>query len=138
MRRSQPGRRHRLLQRTEGTSAVEFAIILPILLMIICGIIDFGQLYYRLHTVNAAARAGARLASVQGATLGSGTLTAVSTAVHNFGSNLHVSMTPSTPVSNSNVTVTVTDSVSIITPLIRAFSPSNPYTLTGKSVMQVE
>jgi len=47
-------------------------------------------------------------------------------------------MTPSPPVSGQNVTVTVTNSVQIFTPLIRAFFPNNPYTVTGRSVMRVE
>ncbi len=93
---------------------------------------DFGQIYYQLNIVNEAARVGGRLAAV------GGTLQTVTTAVKNFGNSLQVSMTPSPPVSQQNVTVTVTSSVQILTPLISAFFPSNPYTVTGKSVMQVE
>jgi Flp pilus assembly protein TadG len=131
MRRSQRGK-HRLLQRTEGLAAVEFAMILPLLLLLVCGIMDFGHVYYQLHTLNEAARVGARLAAV------GGTFQAVTTAVQNFGNQLQVSMNPSTPISGQNVTVTVTSSVQIYTPIISAFFPSNPYPVTGKCVMQVE
>ncbi len=126
--------KHRLLQGAEGVTAVEFAIILPFFLLLVCGIMDFGQIYYQLNTVNEAARVGGRLAAT------GGTSQAVTTAVQRFGSQLQTPpyMNPTTPVSGQTVTVTVTRSVQIITPIISAFFPSNPYTVTGKSVMQVE
>jgi Flp pilus assembly protein TadG len=131
MRSDQHGK-SRLLQRTEGATAVECAIVLPFLLLLICGIIDFGNLYYQTHTVNEAAREGARIAAV------GGTSQEVSTAVKKFGNQLELSMNPSTPVSGQPVTVTVTESVGIITPLISTFFPSNPLTVTGRTVMRVE
>jgi Flp pilus assembly protein TadG len=124
--------KYRLLRRTEGATAVECAIVLPFLLLLICGIIDFGNLYYQSHTVNEAAREGARVAAV------GGTSQEVYTAVNNFGNQLQTIMNPSTPVSGQLVTVTVTNSVNIITPIISSFFPSNPLTVTGKTVMRVE
>jgi Flp pilus assembly protein TadG len=50
--------------RTRGQSLVEFAVVLPIFLLILCGIFDFGfALYSRMSVINAA-REGARAASV--------------------------------------------------------------------------
>ena len=43
---------------------VEFALVLPILLLLLCGIIDFGWLYYNQITLNNAAREGARYAVI--------------------------------------------------------------------------
>ena len=124
--------KHRLLRGTEGATVVEFAIIVPVLLLILWGIVDFGNVYYQLSIVNEAAREGARVAGV------GGTLQSVTTAVKNFNNSLQVNMSPSTPVSGQNVTVTVTNSVQIITPLISVFFPSNPFTVTGRSIMRVE
>ena len=59
MKRSQRGK-YRLLQRTEGVSAVELALVLPVLLLIICGIMDFGNLYLQYNIASEAAREGAR------------------------------------------------------------------------------
>lgn len=44
-----------------GAVAVEFGILLPVLLLILLGIIDFGRAYYAKNTLTQAAREGARL-----------------------------------------------------------------------------
>ena len=36
-------------KRENGQSAVEFALVLPILLLIVCGILDFGWLFYNYY-----------------------------------------------------------------------------------------
>ena len=38
--------------REDGQSMVEFALILPIFLLILCGIIDFGWLFYNQLSLN--------------------------------------------------------------------------------------
>jgi Flp pilus assembly protein TadG len=48
--------------RDSGAAAVELAIILPILLLIIAGIVDFGRAYFTQVTLTNAAREGARAA----------------------------------------------------------------------------
>ena len=49
-------------RRTRGQSLVEFAVVLPIFLLILSGILDFGFLLYSRMTVISAAREGARVA----------------------------------------------------------------------------
>jgi Flp pilus assembly protein TadG len=56
-------RLRQLLRRSrgqEGSAAVEFAIVLPILILLLAGFFDFGWLFYWQHTVTNASRAGAR------------------------------------------------------------------------------
>src|SRR3712207_3345335 len=48
----------------DGASSVEFAIILPVLLLIVFGTIQFGIVFGRIQSLEAAAREGARLASI--------------------------------------------------------------------------
>jgi Flp pilus assembly protein TadG len=55
-----PGRTRRR-RRTHGQSLVEFAVVLPVFLLILSGIIDFGFLLYSRMTVINAAREGARV-----------------------------------------------------------------------------
>ncbi len=47
-----------------GASAVEFALVLPLLLIVLFGIIDFGFFFGQFNEVRHAAREGARIASV--------------------------------------------------------------------------
>jgi len=48
-----------------GASAVEFALLLPVLMMILFGIIEFGLALYRQAILTNASREGARLGIVQ-------------------------------------------------------------------------
>jgi len=49
-----------------GAVAVEFALLLPVVLLILFGIIDFGMMMYGREIVTNAAREGARAGIVQG------------------------------------------------------------------------
>lgn len=48
-----------------GAAAVEFALILPVALLIIFGIIDFGRAYNAQASLNAGVREGARVEALQ-------------------------------------------------------------------------
>ena len=50
--------------RERGAAAVEFALILPVLLLIVGGVIDFGWAYYNQIVLSNAARDGVRLVSL--------------------------------------------------------------------------
>jgi Flp pilus assembly protein TadG len=47
-----------------GASAVEFAIIVPVLFMIVFGIIGFGIAFMQVQTIRGAVREGARISAV--------------------------------------------------------------------------
>jgi hypothetical protein len=52
----------------KGTAAVEFAIILPVLLMLFAGTLEFGMLIYNKQVITNASREGARVGIVGGTT----------------------------------------------------------------------
>jgi Flp pilus assembly protein TadG len=54
----------RRTRRDRGAVAVEFALLFPILLLLIFGMIDFGRALNAQITLTQAARTGARLAAV--------------------------------------------------------------------------
>ncbi len=54
----------RKIRNNKGTSAVEFALILPLFFMLILGIFDFGRFFFVQHTLQFATREGTRLALV--------------------------------------------------------------------------
>ena len=55
---------HRRARSDRGAVAVEFALILPVLLLIVVGTIEFGRVYSQIQVYNGAAREGARCAAV--------------------------------------------------------------------------
>lgn len=125
----------RYLQNNRGQSVVEFALVLPIILLLLGGMIDFGRVFHEYLVVTAAAREGARSAAV-----GSDTAMVISTAKQAAGNKgqLTVNVTPNSRIRGESVTVAVANKVTIITPLISAFFPQNPYPVTGTAIMRVE
>jgi len=49
-----------------GAELVEFALVLPLLLLVVLGIVDFGLLFQRYEVLTNAAREGARVAVLPG------------------------------------------------------------------------
>src|SRR6478752_6450005 len=98
------------MARTErGASAVEFAIVLPVLFLVVAGIVDFGRAYFGQIELANAAREGVRAAVVLplGSTPAPTTEVAarVNAALPGIGDATVVSTyCPSTPVSGSKAT----------------------------------
>jgi hypothetical protein len=55
----------RFREREDGAILVEFAIVIPILLLVVWAIIDFARAYYTINSLATAVREGARVAAVQ-------------------------------------------------------------------------
>ena len=53
-------------RREEGAAAVEFAIIAPLLFILLFGILQFGIAFLHVQTIRTAVREGGRLAAVGG------------------------------------------------------------------------
>jgi Flp pilus assembly protein TadG len=58
-------RRHDPMSSTRGQTLVEFALVLPLFLLMLFGLVDLGRFVFINSTLSQAAREGARLASVQ-------------------------------------------------------------------------
>jgi Flp pilus assembly protein TadG len=99
-------------QSERGQTFVEFALALPILLVILFGIIQFGIAFHSYITLTDATRAGARKAAVSRFLPASERTSAVTTAVRNSAQNLdQAQLTPSVSSSwtrGADVTVTAT------------------------------
>lgn len=62
--------RSRMLVKEEnGAAVVEFALVLPILFLIVFGIIDFGRAFYTVNNIISAVREGSRYGAVLSAPL---------------------------------------------------------------------
>lgn len=53
----------RFLRRTRAAAIIEFALVVPILFLVVWGIISFSRAYQRLNSLTASLREGARVAS---------------------------------------------------------------------------
>ena len=56
----------RLLLERKGQAVVEFALILPVFVLLVFGALEFGRAYYTLHLLTNAAREAARVGSLPG------------------------------------------------------------------------
>lgn len=101
-----------------GQSLVEFALALPVLLLILLGLADFGRAFYYTTAIAGAARAGAEYAA-KNAGAGANATTIGYKVCNETGfvaysatatcPGLSVSVTPSPPIAGGpDVTVTVT------------------------------
>lgn len=53
-----------MIRSNSGNAVVEFALVLPILLLVLFGITEFGRMIMTTNVLNTASREGARLAAV--------------------------------------------------------------------------
>jgi Flp pilus assembly protein TadG len=128
--------------RDRGAAAVEFALLLPMLLLLVFGIIDFGRALNASITLTQAAREGARLDA-----LGQPNATVVSRtqAAATGLSPVSVTVTACTPNAGAGVDATVHASYkfTFVTPIAsisRMFGSSfgSSMTLTATGVMPCE
>lgn len=141
---------------TDGTSGIEFALILPSLVLLVVGAIDFGQLAWSSMEVNAAAHAGA-LYALRNDSNAAGYLTAIQTAV-GAATPLTVSASPATQiitacVAGGAIVATVQSTCSggakpgsyvqvnaraTFTPMIQFSQLTQPSTLTAQAMVRVK
>lgn len=97
--------------RERGAAAVEFALILPILLLLIGGIVDFGRAMFTQVIVTNSAREGARAAVVGVNSAGLQARAKAAAGPYSTSAGLVVSpieTCPSAPGPTDNASVTVT------------------------------
>lgn len=120
-----------MLEKSQrGAVAVEFAIVLPVLLTLVLGIMEFGRAYNAQISLTNAAREGVRVmaisndpAAAKAATMNA----AVSLTPALVDSNISFSQSSCSPT--QQMTVTIRYTLSTITGF------AGPFELTGKGVM---
>jgi len=141
----------RLGRSEEGSELIEMAIITPVLLMILAGIVDFGFMFRSWETVTNAAREGARVGVLPAYGCADGGpaearvvayLTAAGIAVPPAGKIVPAPVTFATPAGSltaCQVDVTVTQSLPSLTFIIPFFGGSlTSVDLFASSVMRSE
>lgn len=137
-------RRPRYTSRDRGAVAVEFAILLPVLLLLLFGIIDFGRALNAQIALTQAAREGARLDALNQPNL----QTRTQAAAAGLGGAVTVTLVyqcqPGDGAKNVDAKVQTSYLFSFITPLgavAAVFGGSrlgSPITLTAQGVMPCE
>jgi Flp pilus assembly protein TadG len=129
------------VKNTRAQGIVEFALVLPLFIMVVMGIVDFGMGLRAYVMVNNSSREGARYAIICPSTVNDD---AIKTRVADYSTGLvttgNVYVTWQTPSqrckSGDFVKVEATTNYNFITPL-SAFLPG-PLRLTASSTMRVE
>lgn len=135
-------------RNARGQALIEMAIALPLLLILIAGIVDFGFLFQSYEVVTNAAREGARVAVLPGYTT-----TDVQDRVTNYITAAGLPGTPTTTVTPVTITpaggspfaavqvaVTYTHQYTVLAPMSALFGRTFPSasTFTVNSTMRTE
>jgi hypothetical protein len=120
-----------------GQSLVEFALLLPLLILMICGIVDLGRLLFAYSSLNMTVQETVRLGG-----LGRGDAELASYARDHVrigdGSTMIVGISPSQANRGpgDNVTVTLSYSLPWVTPILSEIIPEP--TVSAESTIRVE
>lgn len=126
-----------MIKEQKGQSLVEFALLLPLLLLLICGVVDLGRLLFAYVSLNMTAQEAVRLGG-----LGQDDAEIISYSRNHVrvgdASELQVTISPgqSTRKSGGNITVTLTYSLPLVTPLMTKIIPDP--VLSANSTIRVE
>ncbi len=127
----------------DGQAMVEFALILPIFLLILCGIIDFGWLFYNQLSLNNACREGARYAVVNTAD-GANTQAIINhientttTVFANDGVDIKIEYSSPADPTAGDITVSMEAEISFFTPVLSTVLGKEK-TITSTVIMKVE
>lgn len=124
----------RFFKSDKGQSIVEFALVLPLFILLVFGIIEFGRMWETVNVLTSAAREGARAAAVSAPDMTSAINAAQN--VLNAGNVSNATINATGPNGASEVTVTVT--LSYI-PLTGAIVPGiGPFYLSRSTTMRWE
>jgi hypothetical protein len=119
-----------MIKDQKGQSMVEFALVLPLLLLLICGIVDLGRLLFAYESLNMTVRLGGL-----GKTNAEIEAYAKSHVRVGDASQMIVSISPGRK-SGQDVTVKLTYSLPFITPIMSKIIPAP--VLSADSTIRVE
>jgi Flp pilus assembly protein TadG len=133
----------RLRMDSKGQSLVETAVVLPIVLLLFCGIVDFGWIMGNQLIAENGSREGARLGAVVATASDCGSqvrsrVLSVTPAFSHPGISVSTTLTnPSNPA-GGDVRVTIHYTFKILTPIAQILLGEQEYTASSTSVMKAE
>ncbi len=133
-----------IAKQKRGQSMVEFAVVIPLLLLLILAIFEFGRIYNAQIEVTQAAREGARAGVLE---IYKNNDAAVKTKVKALAPSLNLTdaeieiiwnVAAVSGDTNQSIKVTVAHDVPLITPVIGAFFPGSKARVVGTAQMRKE
>ena len=123
-------------KRKDGQAMVEFALVLPVLILLICGIIDFGWIFGNQIIVNNATREAARYTAIHYNDSTTYDVALTQDVIERKAENLD---TPSVTINidGEEIIIRTQGTIPILTPFTSIFLGDN-YTMRAKSVMRME
>lgn len=127
------------LKDEDGQAVVEFALILPILLIVFCGIVDFGWIFANQLMSNNACREAARYTAVSYyQSNADDDRSAAEAVVISSAPTLKDPIVSLTVIEDDKMlTVSVKAEISVLTPLLSSIIGQN-YTVTSTTTMRLE
>jgi Flp pilus assembly protein TadG len=130
------------LTNNRGQAIVETALVLPIIVLLLFAIVEFGQIFNQYIVVTAAAREGARTAAVSDDAAAQSAITDTVSSINSTGLVVSIVYLGGKREQGKSVTVTVSKPMEVTTPAIKEIIDSaftaGPPMLIGRSVMRVE
>ncbi len=131
------GRKRRWFHREDGQAVVEAALVIPLFILILCGILDFGWIFYNQLKVNNSSREGARYAIVNSELADlSGSVAGKVRSEWDTSDSDTLSVTVEI-VNNEDIRVTVSKDVKVLTPIAGIFVPDQEVAVKSTSVMRI-
>lgn len=128
----------KLIRDKRGQALVELALVLPLLIILLMGTMEFGRIFHSYLLITNASREGAR------AGITSQTDSEIITKVKDVAATLNltdaqITITPNQSARTRGVplTVKVNYSVNLITPILDTIVP-NPFPLSATTIMRME
>jgi Flp pilus assembly protein TadG len=117
---------------------VEFALVLPLLLLLLCGIIDFGWIFGNQLMADNACREAARFTAIHYYDSSTDDDLAIAAQIVSDKASYLDSIVTMTVSAFGDVTVRVSGKIDVLTPFLSAAFPDGKCTINAESVMRLE
>ncbi len=127
-----------VIKKTRGQALVEMAFVLPVIILVLMGIVEFGRIFNAYLVLTNASREGARVAAVGGADLDvMNSILNVTPTLNQPSLSITVNPIETERSRGLPVTVTVNYNLQLICPVVNVILP-NPFPLASQTTMRIE
>jgi Flp pilus assembly protein TadG len=135
------------MKKENGQAMVEFALVLPILLLFFAGIIDFGWIFHNQLVANNASREAARYVAIHyyvdlnnddAARVKSNEIIVDYVGSSFSGVNVTITKSPDDTITGEKIKVYFTGNVKVLTPLLDTVLGSDVFPLKAECTMRIE